>query len=171
MVADAIAWLRTLGLYQDNRNKDLQPAMDDVIKNIIEEVHSTDVVPGTPAYNMVKLYPQKEVKLKYTVEQTIVVPRKLTSLIIVEFHNAEGHQGISCTVNMMRHYFWWVGMCRDVHQHVNSCKLCIQFLPNRMHLEIPPVPFTGCTMDCIRPLPATLKGSKHALTFICFLTP
>ena len=85
---------------------------------------------------------RKVVKLKYTVEPTIVVARKLTSLIILEFHKAKGHQGISCTVNMMRHCFWWIGVQRDVHQQINSCKLCIQFLPNRiytqtMHLEIP----------------------------------
>ena len=39
-----------------------------------------------------------------------------------------------------------------------------------MHLEIPKVPFTGCAMDCIGPLPATSKGNRHALMFICFLT-
>ena len=55
------------------------------------------------------------VKLKYTIETTIVVPHKLTALIIVEFHDAKGHQGISDTINMMRHYFWWIGMQRDVH--------------------------------------------------------
>ena len=59
---------------------------------------------------------QKMVKLRYTLEPTIVVPRKLTSLIILEFNNGKGHQGVSHTVNMVRHYFWWVGMCRDVHQ-------------------------------------------------------
>ena len=118
---------------------------------------------------------RKVVKLKYTIEPTKVVPRKLTSLIILEFHNAKGHQGISHTVNMIRSYFWWIGMCRDVHQHINSCKLYIQFLPNRiytqpMHLEIPSVPFTGCAMDCIGPLPMSSKGHRHTLTFICLLT-
>ena len=33
----------------------------------------------------------KVVKFKYTVEPTIVVPRKLTSLIILEFHNTKGY--------------------------------------------------------------------------------
>ena len=47
---------------------------------------------------------RKVVKCKYSVELTIVVPRKLTSLIIVEFHNAKGHQGISPMVNMKRCY-------------------------------------------------------------------
>ena len=117
----------------------------------------------------------KFVRLKYTVEPTIVVPRKLTSLIIVEFHNGKGHQGISHTVNMIRYYFWWVSMHRDVHHNINSCQLCIQFLPNLlytlpMHLEIPKVPFAGCAMDSIGPLPATSKGNRHALMFICLLT-
>ena len=66
-------------------------------------------------------------------------------------------------------------MWRDLHQHINICKLCILFLPSRIytqlvHLEIPQVPFAGCTMDCIGPLPTTSKGYKHALTFICLLT-
>ena len=47
----------------------------------------------------------KMVRLRYTIEPTIVVTRKLTSLIIVEFHNGKGHQGFSHTVNMIRHYF------------------------------------------------------------------
>ena len=118
---------------------------------------------------------RKVVKLKYTVEPSMVVPRKLTSLIILEFHNAKGHQGISQTINMMRLYFWWIGLQRDVHQHINSCKLYIQFLPYRMFtqptvLEIPQVPFTSCTMDCIEPLPTSSKGHRHTLTFICLLT-
>ena len=46
----------------------------------------------------------KFVKLKYTTECTIAVLRKLTS---VEFHNGKGHQGISHTVKMISHYFWW----------------------------------------------------------------
>ena len=65
----------------------------------------------------------KMVRLRYTIQPTIDVPRTLTSIIIVEFHNGKGHQGISCTVNMIRCYFWWVGMCRDIHQHISSCQL------------------------------------------------
>ena len=79
---------------------------------------------------MKTVYYKKFVRLKYTVEPTIAVPRKLTSLIVIEFYNGKGHQGISYTVNMIRHNFWWVSMCRDIHQHINSCQLCIQFLAN-----------------------------------------
>ena len=77
----------------------------------------------------------KMVRLRYTIKPTIVVPRKLTSLIIVEFHNGKGHQGISHTMNMIRHYFWWVGMHRDVHQHIHNCQLCIQILPNWLYAQ------------------------------------
>ena len=111
----------------------------------------------------------------YTIEPTNFVPRKLTSLIILEFYNSKGHQGISHTVNMIRHYFWCVSMHRDVQQHINSCQLCIQFLSIWLytlpiHLEILKVPFTGCARDCIGLLPATPKGNRHVLMFICFLT-
>ena len=58
---------------------------------------------------------RKTVKLKYAVKPTTVIPRKLTNIIILEFHNGKCHQGISQTVNMMRRYFWWIGMWRDIH--------------------------------------------------------
>ena len=117
----------------------------------------------------------KMVRLRYTIEPTIIVSRKLTSLIIVEFHNGKGHQGISHTVNMIRHYLWSVGICKNIHQHICNCQLHIQCLPNWLytqpiHLEILKVPFAECAMDCIGPLPATSKGSRHTLTFICLLT-
>ena len=38
-----------------------------------------------------------------------------------------------------------------------------------MHLEISQVPFAGCAIDCIGPLP-TYQGTQVALTFICLLT-
>ena len=162
---------------------------EDVIKNIIEEILSTEGTQRMPAYIIDKLnldirkeqhrdrfcknklkemktktdpnftldvhsILKQVVKLKYTVKLTTVVPKRLTSLIILEFYDAKGHQGIGHTDNMMRHYSWWIGMQKDVHQHINTCKLCFQFLSNRvytqlMHLEIPQVPFTGCAVDCI----------------------
>ena len=55
MVANVISRFRTLGLYQDNSNEDVPPTVDDDVKNIIEEVHSTNIVPRRPVYNMGKL--------------------------------------------------------------------------------------------------------------------
>ena len=66
-------------------------------------------------------------------------------------------------------------MQTDVHQHINTCKLSIQFLPKRiytqlMHLEIPEVPVAGCAMDSIGQLLTTSKGNRFALTLIFLLT-
>ena len=76
---------------------------------------------------------------------------------------------------MIRCYFWWIGIWRDIHQHIKTCKLCIQFLPSRMytqplHLEIPQVQFKVYVMDCNGPLPTTSKGCRDALAFMCLLT-
>ena len=55
VVANAVSRFRTLGLYQDNDNDDVPIMTEYIIKNFIKEVHSTDVVPRTPAYNTGKL--------------------------------------------------------------------------------------------------------------------
>ena len=117
----------------------------------------------------------KAVKLRYSAVPTIVVPTKLTNLTILEFHDGKGHQRIRCTVNMMHRYFWWIGMWRDIHKHINNCKFCIQLFPNRIHMQLMPleiwqVPFASCAMDSIGQLPTTSKGNRYALTSICLLT-
>ena len=43
-VADAISRLRNLGLYQDNGSEDLAKTDDDVVDNVMEEVHTIDWV-------------------------------------------------------------------------------------------------------------------------------
>ena len=74
----------------------------------------------------------------------------------------------------MKCYFWWIGMWKDIHQHINTWKLCIQFPPSRLYTQPNAfgnleVPFTGCAMDCIRPLPTSSKGHQYAQTFISLL--
>ena len=55
VVTDAISWLITLCLYQDSDNKDIPLTTEDVIRNIIEEVHITEVIQKTLMYNVAKL--------------------------------------------------------------------------------------------------------------------
>ena len=55
VVANAVPILRMPGLYQDNGNEDMPLTVDDVIENIIEEVHSSDIAPKRPAYKVGKL--------------------------------------------------------------------------------------------------------------------
>ena len=166
VVANTISRLRTLDLYKDNDNEDEPSTVDDIVKNVIEEINSADSAPNKLTYNVGKLNLEvlkkeqqwdrfckskvrdmkkksdpnfqldhnsilrKVIKLKYTIETAIVVPRKLTSIIIIEFHNAKGNQGMQNGQHEQT-LFWWIGMWRDVHQHINDCKLCIQFLPKQ----------------------------------------
>ena len=55
VVADVISRLRTLGLYQDNGNDNLAKTDDDVVDNIVEEVHAIEWVPSADGYKMEKL--------------------------------------------------------------------------------------------------------------------
>ena len=139
---------------KNNGNDNLAKAGNNVVDNIVEEVHAIEWVATSASYKMENLnlevlreeqfcmktatnvrlkqvdgfvldeygILQKMVRLKYTIDPTIVVPRKLTSHIIVEVHNGKGHQGISCTVNMIRYYFL-------VGQHAQRCAPTHQELP------------------------------------------
>ena len=106
---------------------------------------------------------------------TIVILKSLINNIIYEYHKCRGHQGITRIVNMINRNFWWPGMRQSIYQHIRTCKLCVQFSPNKistrpMHLEIPQVPFAGCAVDTIGLLPTMSKGNMYGLTFMCLLT-
>ena len=55
IVADAISRLRTLGCYHDNDKEDVPLSTEDVVENIIEEIHSIEVTQRMPMYNVNKL--------------------------------------------------------------------------------------------------------------------
>ena len=55
MVADAISRLRTLGLYQHNGNTDLTKTDNDIVDNVMEEVHAIEWMPNSATYKMEKL--------------------------------------------------------------------------------------------------------------------
>lgn len=40
-------------------------------------------------------------------------------------HNKTGHQGIECTVNMLRGRCFWVGLYEDVENWVKNCERCV----------------------------------------------
>ena len=55
MVTNAISRLRTLGLYQDNDNTDLAKTDDDIVDNVMEEVHAIERIPSSAIYKIEKL--------------------------------------------------------------------------------------------------------------------
>ena len=54
VVAYAISWLRTLGLYQNSGHDDIATTDDDVVENTMVEVHAVELVPNSAGYNMGK---------------------------------------------------------------------------------------------------------------------
>ena len=92
-----------------------------------------------------------------------------------EYHECRGHTGVMKTVNMIYRYFWFKGLRNSVYNHIRTCKLCTQFLPNRirtrpLHLDIPKIPFYTICLDMIGRLLTTLKGNCYALTCMDLLT-
>ena len=55
VVADAISMFRTLGLYHDNGNTDLAKTDDDIVDNVMEEVHAIEWIPNSATYKIEKL--------------------------------------------------------------------------------------------------------------------
>ena len=105
----------------------------------------------------------------------MAIPKSLINNIIYECHECRGHQGITRKVKMICSFFWWPGMRQSIYQHIKTCKLCVQFLSNKvntkqMHLEIPQVSIIGCAVNTIGLLPTMSKGNKYALTFMYLLT-
>ena len=55
VVADTISRLRTLGLYQDNGNDNLAKTDNNVVDNIVEEVHAIEWIPKSATYKREKV--------------------------------------------------------------------------------------------------------------------
>ena len=53
MVADALYRLRTYGLYQDNKNEEVQLSLEDAVENFIEEIHHINAAPTATLYNKI----------------------------------------------------------------------------------------------------------------------
>ena len=49
IVTDAISRLRTFGLYYNHDNEETQLSLEDVVKNIIKQIHSIESTPKIPA--------------------------------------------------------------------------------------------------------------------------
>ena len=109
----------------------------------------------------------RSVRLQHGWESVSVIPRSVVAKIIYEHHECRGHQGVTNTVNMIWRYFWFQGLWSSVYSHIRTCKLCIQFLPNRirtrpLNLEIPKIPFYTICLDTIGRLPTMSKGNCYA---------
>ena len=86
------------------------------------------------------------VRLQHRWESVSVIPRSLVAKIMYKYHECRGHPGVMKTVNMICRYLWFKGLRNSVYNHIRTCKLCAQFLPNRiktrpLNLDIPKITF------------------------------
>ena len=54
VMADVMSRLRTLGLCQDNGNTDLAKTDDNIVDNVVEEVHAIEWIPNSATYKIGK---------------------------------------------------------------------------------------------------------------------
>ena len=106
-----------------------QQKSDKFCKNKLKQLHHQE----QPDFKLdAKAVLRKLVCLCHNWTSTVIVPKSLVNNIIYEYHNCRGHQGITRTLNMICRYFWWPGMRSSIYQHIKTCKLCAQFLSNKV---------------------------------------
>ena len=113
----------------------------------------------------------KQISILRNTYRVYIVPQSLVQRIIKIFHDNQGHQEISRTINMMKRHFWFRKMREQVNAYVNKCLLCCQHATHKIkyeskHLPIPSKPFDGICLDCVRPLERSKRNFKWILTCI-----
>jgi len=91
-----------------------------------------------------------------------------------DFHDSSigGHRGMNRTYRAIKAQYTWPKMRREVEEYVEQCKSCqvnkILTPKHKAPMEITTTaerPFEKCYLDVVSPLPVTLEGNKHILTF------
>ncbi|XP_062557569.1 uncharacterized protein LOC134222440 [Armigeres subalbatus] len=66
----------------------------------------------------------------------VILPHALRKKALVSAH--QGHMGAASMKKILRNYFWWPGMAKQVEVFVQNCETCI-----RMSRKNPPIPLTS----------------------------
>lgn len=86
----------------------------------------------------------------------VVVPTKFRKDLLQEKHS--GHDGIVKAKELMRSYFWWPGVDKELEQYIKSCESCRQNQNNPPKLKYLPWPkstfvYERIHIDFCGPLP------------------
>ena len=60
-----------------------------------------------------------------TLVEQLVLPTEMKRQTLYSAHEEMNHQGVEKTAVILRHRFYWVGMYKDVQEHVNGCHRCV----------------------------------------------
>jgi transposase InsO family protein len=111
-------------------------------------------------------------------EAKLIVPKTLILRIIKMHHDKvfAGHQGILRTRDLLKLYYFWPTLNRDVERYVKECDSCAKFKVGRNpsaplgQLPETTVPFEQTSMDICGPYPETRLGNRYLLTFMDHFT-
>ena len=71
-----------------------------------------------------------------------VIPTSDRQAAIDGCHHSAGHQGLDCTLSLMKEHFWWPGMSQALVKAVANCGRCIQYEAKG---QLPPMQPIICT--------------------------
>ena len=108
------------------------------------------------------------------IHKQLVVPRKFRQVVIKLAHDSQlsAHHGESRTESLIKRYFYWPHMQREIKGYIISCEIC-QRLGKGRQTKAPMVittspsrPFQNIAMDVVRPIPVSASGKTYILTII-----
>ena len=101
----------------------------------------------------------------------LMVPQKYKGAVLHQYHNDCSHWGIDKTFDLVRQNYHWVGLYKDVAQHLNDCLTCRvrSVKKNKSPIqEMDQVAYPGQKwgLDLCGPYPEAASGARYILTAV-----
>ena len=122
----------------------------------------------------------KESNNSLSTRDLIVVPQSLIERVIKLYHGGiqSCHTGISTSLDLCRHKFWFYNQKQEFEYYINSCPKCHEFKQPRKFIKAPlrPVIFRefnqGVAIDhiVVSQDQVTARGNRYILTITCLFT-
>ena len=101
----------------------------------------------------------------------LMVPETFKKAVLEQYHDQCSHWGIDKTFDLIQQNYHWIGLYKDVLQHVTSCMVCRvrSMKKNKAPLqEMDHVVYPGQKwgLDLCGPYPESLTGMKYILTAV-----
>lgn len=101
----------------------------------------------------------------------LMIPSKYRGKVLEQYHDNCAHWGIDKTFGLIKRNYHWIGLYRDVLEHVTRCITC---RVRSMKKQISPLqemeevmyPFQKIGVDMCGPYPESITGAKYILTVV-----
>ena len=105
----------------------------------------------------------------------LVIPRSWKYTVLIETHDKLGHQGNTCTYCLIKCWYYWKDMNKNIRKYITNCTLChrekakVQAYQLQM-TEIPDRQFNKIAKKRVMECKTSNSGNKHILTIIDHIT-